>query len=213
MLTISHASVLLTNGFQKASIGDFGLAKRMQESLCSSITGTLFYLAPELVDNQLYDCRVDVWALGVVLMQLIIPKSQLQKYGVFGLLSKEDPDMLHRAINCVFDKGFPIEFARNLVELLQGMFQIDPLQRLSAQELLNAKLFKGMTLDSSKPADKLPVSHRPTRPMSASFSGNATLSLSPRVMESSMESVRGICGGVSHFRVLACKPAFSIAPL
>lgn len=36
------------------------------------ILGTPLYMAPELADNEFYDCRVDVWSLGVITYILLI---------------------------------------------------------------------------------------------------------------------------------------------
>ena len=38
------------------------------------ILGTPLYMAPELADNDYYDCRVDVWSLGVITYILLIGK-------------------------------------------------------------------------------------------------------------------------------------------
>ncbi|KAK7477969.1 hypothetical protein BaRGS_00030798 [Batillaria attramentaria] len=56
----------------KVTITDFGLAKQ-KRSDCSkmmSIVGTILYSCPEIVQNQPYGEKADVWALGCILYQM-----------------------------------------------------------------------------------------------------------------------------------------------
>ncbi len=55
-----------------AKLVDFGLARSLVSRLTTdgTITGTVFYLAPELALGQEYDGRADLYALGVMLYEL-----------------------------------------------------------------------------------------------------------------------------------------------
>lgn len=68
----------------RVKILDFGLAKRLEDVELKQVTlsqlsltedgliaGTLPYLAPELLHGQSADARSDIWALGVVLYQMV----------------------------------------------------------------------------------------------------------------------------------------------
>lgn len=49
-------------------LGDFGVSRRAEESISAhTILGTPSYMAPEIFNGQLYDSRVDTYALGIVL--------------------------------------------------------------------------------------------------------------------------------------------------
>ena len=54
---------------------DFGLAKarlpKSPESIAGTIKGKLNYAAPEYLDGDLKDARMDLWALGVVMWELL----------------------------------------------------------------------------------------------------------------------------------------------
>eukprot|EP00127_Corallochytrium_limacisporum_P004347 Clim_evm30s158 gene=Clim_evmTU30s158 len=53
-------------------ITDFGLAKRKSElSVMNSMVGTIMYSCPELVQNEPYGEKADIWALGCILYQMI----------------------------------------------------------------------------------------------------------------------------------------------
>ena len=52
-------------------IGDFGVAKILtQTGFAKTIIGTPYYLSPELCDEQPYNDKSDVWALGCILYEL-----------------------------------------------------------------------------------------------------------------------------------------------
>lgn len=56
----------------KVTITDFGAAKHKTKD-CSkmmSVVGTILYSCPELIQNQPYCDKVDVWALGCILYQM-----------------------------------------------------------------------------------------------------------------------------------------------
>ena len=52
----------------------------------SSFVGTIFYVAPEMINNQKVDFGTDLWALGVLIYRLFTGKyifSDQTDYGVF----------------------------------------------------------------------------------------------------------------------------------
>ena len=52
-------------------IGDFGVAKILTQSgFAKTVIGTPYYLSPELCDEQPYNDKSDVWALGCILYEL-----------------------------------------------------------------------------------------------------------------------------------------------
>ncbi|KAL5571796.1 hypothetical protein UlMin_021393 [Ulmus minor] len=66
------SNILLTHDFVPM-LGDFGLAKwkTSDDSVQTRILGTLGYLAPEYAENGTISVRTDVYAYGIVLLQLI----------------------------------------------------------------------------------------------------------------------------------------------
>merc|ERR1719460_116446 len=58
---------------REIKLGDFGIAKVLQDTHNepTELVGTPSYLAPELCRNEKYDARVDIWAIGIVLYEMI----------------------------------------------------------------------------------------------------------------------------------------------
>lgn len=63
---------IFINGFGHFKLGDFGIARKM-ENMTSGLSrkGTFSYMAPEVANSGDYDARVDTYSLGVVLYRLL----------------------------------------------------------------------------------------------------------------------------------------------
>ena len=68
---IKCLNIFLTNE-KKIKIGDLGVSKIVssKEALNATRVGTPLYLSPELVKQQPYDFKVDIWAVGCALYHL-----------------------------------------------------------------------------------------------------------------------------------------------
>lgn len=53
-------------------VGDFGIAKVLAGTgdMATTVTGTPYYMAPEICRNQPYTYKSDIWSLGCVLYEL-----------------------------------------------------------------------------------------------------------------------------------------------
>ncbi len=72
---IKPENILYDRANRKIKIIDFGISKKIVERGAKremlTITGTLYYRAPEMVLGGGYDEKVDLWASGVTLYQLL----------------------------------------------------------------------------------------------------------------------------------------------
>uniref|UniRef100_A0A8C4SZG6 Serine/threonine-protein kinase Nek10 n=1 Tax=Erpetoichthys calabaricus TaxID=27687 RepID=A0A8C4SZG6_ERPCA len=73
----------------KVTITDFGLAKQKQEnSKLMSVVGTILYTCPEIVKNEPYGEKADVWAVGCILYQMVTLNPPFYSSNMLSLATK-----------------------------------------------------------------------------------------------------------------------------
>ncbi|XP_022087422.1 serine/threonine-protein kinase Nek10-like isoform X2 [Acanthaster planci] len=74
----------------KVTITDFGLARQKQPdaSKMTSVVGTILYNCPEIIQNQPYGEKADVWAAGCILYQMCMLKPPFYSSNMLALASK-----------------------------------------------------------------------------------------------------------------------------
>lgn len=111
----------------RLKILDFGLAQLLHQAAhpAGSLSGTLPYMAPELLQGQPASTASDVWALGVVLYQMLLGQHPFGQQAVGQTLLA----ILNNTPNLGSLDG-------PWVQLLQGMLHKNPQQRLSLEAAL-----------------------------------------------------------------------------
>lgn len=62
---------ILMDSLGDVKLCDFGWATHNIDKKRKTICGTYDYMAPQLIFEELYDCSVDIWALGILLYELL----------------------------------------------------------------------------------------------------------------------------------------------
>ncbi|CAD8145757.1 unnamed protein product [Paramecium octaurelia] len=109
---IKPENILLQNGIIK--LADLGICVKAIET--NQYCGTPGYMAPEIMENQKYNNKVDCYSIGVLLHEL-----------VFGKLPKI---------------GQIINGDTQLIKLINQLLEVNPNNRLSCKEALEQDLFK-----------------------------------------------------------------------
>jgi len=132
-------------------LADFGISRRPQGSASHTGRdggiphGTAQYMAPEIICEQTYSFKSDIWSLGCVLLEMLtgkMPYADLTNaLAVMYKLSSESPQI-------------PTDLAPEVQEFLQACMQRDPRLRPTAAELLGFRFLAGV---GSAPARPLPA--------------------------------------------------------
>ncbi len=74
----------MSNGSGDVKLADFGAAKSIEDysllasniesnhstELCNSIKGSLYWMAPELLRQEKYGRKIDIWSLGCTIIEM-----------------------------------------------------------------------------------------------------------------------------------------------
>ena len=121
---------------------DFGLSKRMQADSpnLKSILGTPYYLAPEVLEQQGYGYKCDVWSIGVMMYVLLAADfpfkgpSQAETFEKIRMKKLDLED--HEGPYCLSKKG---------KEFIFKLLDKNPENRYSAREALRDPWFEDIT--------------------------------------------------------------------
>lgn len=132
---IKSANVFMTSaGLLK--LGDFGFSQKYDQTVSNPIAttflGTPYYLAPEMWDGKRYGKKADMWAVGIVLFELLTTKRPFVASNMTDLRTK------------VLAGNFliPDTLSRDMQDLIRRILVLDPVKRLSAQEALRTPLMQ-----------------------------------------------------------------------
>ncbi|KAG0586644.1 hypothetical protein KC19_2G106000 [Ceratodon purpureus] len=121
---VKSSNILLTSDFE-AQLSDFGLAKwapkKASYLLCNDILGTFGYLAPEYFMYGRVNNKTDVYAFGVVLLELITGRSPIDN-----TKPKGQENLVNWARPLLEEKNLEI-----LVDSrLKGVYDVDQMKRM-----------------------------------------------------------------------------------
>ncbi|KAI9339784.1 kinase-like domain-containing protein, partial [Zopfochytrium polystomum] len=114
----------------EAKICDFGFSKLVEskELALTSVKGTPIYMAPEIIREQPYTRKVDLWALGVIMYELFTGSPPFYATSIFTL------------IDLILTSTMPAPPAASagFTSLLQSLLEKDPAARIDWPELADA---------------------------------------------------------------------------
>lgn len=94
---LKPANIFLDNKIC-VKIGDLGLAKHTlidTQNTLSSISGTQLYAAPEQYNKQNISKKVDIYSLGLILLELWFPfNTQMEKIIAFNMIKENNPSII-----------------------------------------------------------------------------------------------------------------------
>lgn len=108
---------------------DLGFARHLIDDKIPGITGTMQYLAPELLKKESYDHRIDLYSLGMLLYRII--------YDTFPFESDDQVKIIKEQIEKEFELP-ESDFSEEFINIVKKLLAKDPAQRYqSCLELLS----------------------------------------------------------------------------
>ena len=133
---IKPENILLNKG-GSVKICDFGWSTRGDTSR-STYCGTLAYMAPEIINGCSYTNKVDIWALGVLLYEMI--------QGSTSFLSPRKHEKIQRTADSI---NFSSNFSHSARKLIEKLLDEDPSKRATIQEVFEHEWMLRYSLDQS----------------------------------------------------------------
>ena len=138
-LKIIHRDIKPANIFidqhDNVKLGDFGVIKMMKSFMMYGQTqiGTPLYMCPEMYKRERYDTKVDNWALGCILYEMMTLKPAFSAKNIYDLRN----NIYRGKIGHAGDK-----YSANMQTLLLQLINIFPRQRTSIHSLFKSSFIK-----------------------------------------------------------------------
>ncbi|XP_030513385.1 lysM domain receptor-like kinase 4 [Rhodamnia argentea] len=149
---IKSSNILLHSDF-RAKIASLGLARSAEGeggefALTRHIVGTKGYMAPEYLENGLISVKLDVYAFGVLLLEMMTGKEvislcggeNMQAYDIVSLALAEDGghERLMRLIDPTMSETYPLDLAVYVVRIIKSCLKKNPVDRPSMDEIVQS---------------------------------------------------------------------------
>jgi len=123
-------------------INDYGLSKQVKGGITSTVCGTPIFMAPELILQQPYNSKADLWSIGIMIYIMIF--KDIPFTITTDIFYKQEPE-----IKSIFTAKRKKKASDPLLEdLINRLLVYDPQNRLSWDEYLNHQFFnKGRNLN------------------------------------------------------------------
>ena len=131
---IKPANLFMTND-KTIKIGDFGVSAKISAIATSvrencfngTVVGTPVYMSPEMLGNEMYDKKTDVYSMGVTIYELCFFQPPRK-----AVPSMEDGTLVFVNIKKTANENV---YSEQLLDIIDKMIELDPVKRPSSEEV------------------------------------------------------------------------------
>lgn len=127
---VKAANILLKNE-GRAKLADLGVCCQLASATkTKSFVGSPYWMAPEVVAENGYDCSADIWSLGIAILEMAEgkpPYSKIHPLKVLFMIPTRPPPFFQE----------PNEWSEEFVDFVGLCLLKDPQKRATAEQLLN----------------------------------------------------------------------------
>ena len=116
-------------------LGDFGISKGFKNTWEKARTkvGTPYYLSPEIINSKPYDAKSDIWALGVLLYEMMTFKMPFNANSL--------PALSLKILRGLYQPP-PSYYSKDLINLVKLCLNLEPKKRPNAENILKMDFIK-----------------------------------------------------------------------
>ena len=82
-------NILINEITKEIKLCDFGFAREFKDTLLTdTICGSPLYMAPELLQNQKYNIKSDIWSLGIIMYEIVMKNHPFKSNNITDLMYK-----------------------------------------------------------------------------------------------------------------------------
>ena len=144
---IKPKNILLTNSRRVLKIADFGFAKKVNnQSLHETFCGSPLYMAPEIINNNLYNNQIDLWSVGLILYEMLYG---FHPFGTCKTIPELRSTVGKNIIEIPPQNTKNNNVSENCIQLLKKLLQKQANQRINWDEFFNNPWIKTYQYNSS----------------------------------------------------------------
>lgn len=116
-------------------LGDFGIAKCLNNTIdkAKTIVGTPYYLSPEIINNEPYEYKSDIWSLGVLLYEMCMLTVPFN--------AQNFPQLTIKIIKGSYPPVSQL-FSKELIGVVKNLLSVNIKQRPTINEILSYPILK-----------------------------------------------------------------------